>query len=75
MKNHEVKQDPLHSALDSFYSDIAAIETPVCSEISDQPLFTEDGKMIEGSSMETNSDNNKKKKKKVGNFFCTVFFR
>lgn len=63
-------QDPLHSALDSFYSDIAAIEN---SNSNDglQPLLVSEESAIKNS--EINLEQFKKKKKKVcKNFVYTM---
>lgn len=68
-QDQEVKQDLLHSALDSFYSDIAAIEHPVSGEVFQHPLPVEERKAIENCSVETNQDGTKKKKKKVSIIF------
>lgn len=60
------KQDPLHSVLDSFYSDIAAMETPTSGEGSQEPVMVEEiNKTSENCSLEAIADNTKKKKKKV----------
>lgn len=62
----EVKpQDTLNSALDSFYSDIAAIEKPNTGELSQYTLPLEDNKITDTPSIDTNPDSTKKKKKKV----------
>lgn len=66
------KQDPLHSALDSFYSDIAAIETTNSNDVL-PALPTEDTKPPETPVLETNHENPKKKSKKVSRKKSLIF--